>query len=119
MQFLKFLIVGMVGFIVDICVLYFLVYCEINLLSSRLFSFFLAVFATWILNSAYTFKDENYYYKFDVKNFINYLLCSAAGGIFNITIYYFILNFYNFENRIIIFAAAAGAVAGSFLNYFF
>jgi putative flippase GtrA len=117
MRFVKFLIVGGLGFFVDVCALYFLAYCGIDFILGRFLSFFAAVFSTWILNSLYTFKDEKFNYKFGVKKFMNYLLCCTIGGFFNIAIYSIIINVNNLENERIIFAAAVGSISGSFINY--
>jgi len=57
-QFSRFAIIGGLGFIVDVCLLYFAIYVlDFGRIAASLFSFPFAVTFTWFGNRCFTFKD--------------------------------------------------------------
>ncbi|MFZ6722315.1 GtrA family protein [Undibacterium sp. Ji49W] len=82
--FFSFALVGGVGFIVDAGVLWLLnAKFGMNPLLARGPSFLLAVTATWILNSALTFKSPVYSF----SRWLNYTLANGLGFFVNFSVY--------------------------------
>lgn len=117
-QFFKFGIVGAVGFLVDASILLLCVHIlSFSIEVSRLISFMIAVFVTWLINRSFTFfkstihtKKKEYFYYFTIQTlgaFLNYL-------IFIVLVYKFDI----FENYLI-FPLAIASVLVMFFNFFF
>ncbi len=85
-QFLRFCVVGAVGFLVDAAILEMLLFLQLlNPFTARLFSFGCAVFATFQMNRHWSFKSG------DLKpfwtTFVSYLGVQGVGFVCNFSIY--------------------------------
>lgn len=116
-QFLRFLVVGSCGFIVDAGILSLCVHLfDSSPYWSRIPSFAVAVTLTWYLNYKWAFEA-----KLDTRklvSFSRYLLVQGAGISINIAVYIVSLyvSEYFFEHPE--FAVALASVVALFFNYF-
>ena len=108
-QFSKFFIVGVVGFGVDAGVLYLLL-ANLGPYFSRLISFLIAVFVTWLLNRHFVFsKTQN-----STREGISYFSVQGIGFLINFCIYS-VLVYQEFMPFIALVIASAIAL---FWNFF-
>lgn len=116
-QFLKFGIVGIVGFLVDAIILLVLVYIFLFDISlSRILSFLMAVFVTWLLNRNFTFNKKDKYSK--KKEYSYYLTIQSVGALLNYIVFIILVkNFLFFEEYLIVPLAIASIIA-MFFNFF-
>ena len=84
-EFLSFAAVGVVGFGVDLGVLY-LVAPFLGWYGARVVSFIAAATATWALNRRYTFTARRSGSSL-VREYAHYLLTMLAGAMVNYTVY--------------------------------
>ena len=92
-RFVKYCIVGLLGAVIDILVLYFLVkYANLNYLLAGSLSFVLAVINNYCLNKFWTFQNKSKKY---FKQFSSFLLIALVGLILNIGIMYACVEFLN------------------------
>ena len=90
-RFVKYCLVGLVGALIDILILYFLVkYANLNYFLAGSISFVLAVINNYCLNKFWTFRNKGKKY---FRQFSSYLLIAIAGLILNIGIMYFGVEF--------------------------
>ncbi|AFE57945.1 GtrA family protein [Rahnella aceris] len=108
-------LVGTVGFLVDVGILY-LLKPLIGLYFGRAFSFLSAVFITWLFNRLYTFKDRetNKTLLFEFAHYLSYML---AGGAINLGSYYLLIHQVRFINEQPVYAVAFGSLAGMLVNF--
>ena len=119
-----FLIVGIVGFIVDSLLLNLIVYfINFDIYTSRIISFLIAVIITWQLNRMITFKKN-----FDKKRsvfhvigeFFKYLMSSSISMSINLGIYFYITIKYEYFRTNLTASVAVGsgiAMVFSFLMF--
>ncbi|MFL9952503.1 GtrA family protein [Paraburkholderia nemoris] len=113
-EIFAFGVVGTIGFVVDTAVLY-LLKGHFGLFYGRATSFVCAVFATWLINRTWTFKDKRS--SLDVKyEFAVYLLLMLIGGAVNYSAYAFTVSKHPFAAAHPIIGVAIGSIAGMFVN---
>lgn len=115
-QFIKFGIVGTIGFIVDASILLILVhifYFEISI--ARFFSFLIAVFVTWLINRNFTFSDNKNIDK--KKEYFYYLVIQFFGVLLNYLIFISLINQYTFFREHLILPLAIASIIAMFSNY--
>jgi len=118
-QFIKFGIVGTIGFFVDSCALYgFMDFLEFDLYAGRLASYLVAATTTWALNRAYTFSSSKGKSSNKRKQWGKFLLVNSIGGFVNYGVYAFLVSIYAIFNSFPVLAIAAGSVSGLFFNFF-
>lgn len=94
-QAVKFVIVGLVGTIIDFSVMNLLVLVfDINIYPAVLFSFLAGFLTVFLLNRAWTFKRVEYRYSFK-KQGIRYFSVAVIGFSLNIAIMYLVINYSN------------------------
>lgn len=110
-QVLSFGIIGSIGFIIDGGLL--LLYHEffgLSLLTSRIFSFSIAICATWYLNRKLTFSHHGS--RSVVHEGIYYAVFNSIGAILNFAIFMWLIYQYNyFSNEPIIPLAISSGIA--------
>ena len=115
-QFVKFGLVGVIGFLVDASALYgLLAATDLGLYLSRIVSFLLAATATWILNRTFTFSDA-----VDapvLPQWLRFVTVNAAGGLVNYGVYVVLLLTFEALHGLPIVAVAAGSLAGLAVNF--
>ena len=93
-QFTSFGFIGAIGFLVDGTVLTLLnSFAGVGLVSSRLFSFSIAVTVTWLLNRHFTFNDLKG--KRMIHEWTRYAALNGIGALVNLAIFMWLI--FNFE----------------------
>lgn len=114
-EFVRFLVVGTIGFAVDGGLVWFLVSQGIDPLLTRGFSFPSAVIVTWWLNRVWTFAAAT---KASAKRQITaYFMIQLIGALANLAVYAAILAFIPPDPLNALMAFAIGSVAGLFVNF--
>ena len=103
-QFLSFAVVGAIGFVVDVAVLY-LVAPLLGWYGARVVSFLAAATATWALNRRYTFRRSE---ASVLREYLGYLVTMLGGAVVNYGAYVLVLHWATGP-----WAPAAGVALGS------
>lgn len=115
-QFLKFGVVGTIGFVVDVGALYaLLAVTDLGLYVSRIVSFLLAATTTWALNRTYTFAATADAPR--LPQWVRFVTVNAGGGAVNYGVYAALLLTFESLRGFPIIAVGAGAVAGLAVNF--
>jgi putative flippase GtrA len=113
-QFLRFGLVGTVGFIVDAGVLRLVVsFLGLNLYVGRVISFLVAATVTWALNRTFTFKHTGA----RGRQWLRFVLANAIGGFVNFGAYAALVSTLPFVHAHPVIAVAAGSLAGMGFNF--
>jgi len=113
-QFLRFGIVGTLGFMVDAAVVYAL-RAGLGLYGARAVSFAVGVTFTWALNRAWTFRgrgDQPLHHQWAL-----FVAANSGGAALNIGTYVILVATVPFCAANPIVPVAAGAIAGMFVNF--
>jgi putative flippase GtrA len=116
MEFLRFGVVGAVGFVVDTAVLYAALAAGAGLYAGRLLSYVAAATTTWALNRAWTFRGRG-----DgpaARQWALFLLVNLVGFASNYGTYAALVALSTLAARHPVIAVAAGALAGMGGNFF-
>ena len=103
-QFLSFAVVGAIGFVVDVAVLY-LMAPLLGWYGARVLSFLAAATATWSLNRRYTFRRSE---ASVLREYLGYLVTMLGGAVVNYGAYVLVLHWATGP-----WAPAAGVALGS------
>ena len=115
-QFMKFSLVGTIGFIVDAGVLYLMMYLAgLDPFLGRLVSFLAAASATWLLNRIYTFKGRSTGPR--TGQWARFVMANAVGWIINYGVYSALLLTSDFFYGIPVLAVAIGSLSGLAFNF--
>jgi putative flippase GtrA len=116
-QFLKFGIVGVIGFLVDSGVLLFCMQVlGMGPYTGRLVSFFAAASTTWICNRLFTFRGQGSGHP--GLQWVKFLVVCAIGFIFNYGTYAILIATVPLVRDYPVLGVAAGSIAGMFFNFF-
>jgi len=113
-QFLRFAVVGTIGFVVDAGVLLYVLSQEIGFYSARAVSFLCAVTCTWLLNRGFTFRDRN---AGRLGQWAHFASVNLVGGLINYGIYAMLVWQLAFVQTWPVLGVAAGSIAGMFVNF--
>jgi putative flippase GtrA len=117
LQFFKFCVIGVVGFVVDSAMLYVGIYAlGLSRIYAALFSFPFAVTATWIGNRLYTFRNAPRLPA--AQQLTKFAAICAVGLIFNRGTYWLAVTFVPFVYAHPVLGLLAGTAAGMFFNFF-
>ncbi len=116
MNFLRFCIIGGVGFIVDFGILYGAVLLGVGFYIGRVISFLMASICTWILNRTFNFFEKNKP-KINVKEGGKYIAAVTAGGIFNYAAYSCWVTYVGTMPWMLFVGVALGGLAGLAVNF--
>ena len=115
-QLFLFAVVGTIGFVVDVTVLYAVIYSvPIDLYSARIVSFLFAASTTWYLNRHFTFGHAATEHPF--RQWRRFLFGNAVGGVLNFSTYSILIYWLTDIEGMPFFAVAAGSVAGLIFNF--
>ncbi len=115
-QFMKFSLVGTIGFIVDVGVLYLMMYLAgLDPFLGRLVSFLVAASVTWLLNRIYTFKGRST--GTWAGQWARFVMANAVGWIINYGVYGALLLTSDFFYRTPVLAVAIGSLSGLAFNF--
>ena len=86
-QFIKFAMVGVLGFVTDLLIFYLLVFMNIDSLVARVSAFWCATIVTWLGNRFFTFAvyESGWF-----KQLIRHLSVSHLFGMINISVFYYL-----------------------------
>lgn len=118
-QFIKFGLVGTLGFFADSFTLYcFMNFLGLNLYNGRVASYLIAATTTWALNRAFTFSDLKHIGGNKKKQWSKFLLVNLVGGFVNYGVYALLVSVYTLFASYPVLAIALGSIAGLFFNFF-
>ena len=116
-QFLKFGLVGVLGFLVDTSLLYFGIYrLGLSRIAAAMFSFPFAVTTTWFGNRIFTFphaKRERI-----GQQWAKFAIVCAVGLVFNRGTYSLLVSNVGLVYKYPVLGLVAGTAAGMFFNFF-
>lgn len=116
-QFIKFGIVGTLGFIIDAGILTFCMkILSMGPYSGRVVSFCIGVTATWFCNRHFTFKDSPK--NAPHKELPKFAIVCLGGFVFNYGTYATLIATTPLVGTYPILGVAAGSLAGMFFNFF-
>ncbi len=116
-EFLKFMIVGGVAFLVDAGLL--LITTELLNLPpeiGRIFSFLGAVTTTWYLNRTYTFTTAS---RPTLKEFVSYVLAMSFGLAVNYAVFVALIRLNEIAGAYPVLALVPSTLAGMIINFLF
>lgn len=114
-EFLRFVMVGAVGFFVDAGALMVATTAlGLGLYSGRVFSYLCAATFTWILNRRFTFAKTD---EVAVIQWLRFLGANALGGAVNYGVYAALVTFSAVAAATPVLGVAAGSAAGLIFNF--
>ena len=114
-KFIRFGLVGAVGFIVDASVLIFLVkVLTLAPLPGRIISFLTAATVTFVLNQRFTFKLGE---SFSLRRWFYYVTTTAAGALVNVGVYELWIRHFGTSALDLALGAAVGSLAAMTINF--
>ena len=113
-RFVRFAVVGALGFVVDSATLYAGLALGLTLYSGRIVSYLVAATFNWYLNRRVTFVSTDHRY---VREWARYLLANAVGGGVNLGVYALLVATLPLVARMPVLGVAAGSVAGLVFNF--
>lgn len=115
-QFIRFSIIGAIGFIIDVTSLYLAMhFLGLGLYSGRLFSYIIAASCTWALNRLFTFDSHPDDKK--IKQWGKFLLINTLGGSVNYLTYALLVSQFNLFNTYPALAVALGTIPSLIINF--
>ena len=117
-RFLRFAIVGALGFVVDAGVLALVLQSGLaGFHAGRCLSFLAAASFTWALNRRFTFADRAASRGSRGAQWARYVAAMSAGAAVNYAVYALVLAWAGYTALIAPFAVAAGSIAGLGVNF--
>ena len=116
-QFLRFGIVGGIGFVVDAGLLHVLLILGLGPYSGRVVSFLAAATTTWILNRSFTFRRESRPTVHPAGEWLAYLGLMVVGGMANYGTYAIAIAFWDPVRRHPELGVALGSIVGMMINF--
>lgn len=114
-QFLRFCIVGAIGFLIDAGILQALVVgMDSNPYGARIISFLAAASGTWLLNRRYTFAVDK---KPKTSEWLYYMACMVLGALVNYGAYAFSITSWDIIAKQPWLGVAIGSIAGLGVNF--
>lgn len=114
-QLARFLVAGVMGFLVDSGVLYLTLWLGLGYFAGRGVSFFCAVWTTWQINRRYTFVASLRQSVW--AEWWRYLAAMSVGGGVNYAAYSAVVSLLPPASWLPVLAVAAGSVAGLTVNF--
>ncbi len=114
-EFLRFGVVGTIGFVVDTAVLYGAIALGSGLYLGRALSYVTAATATWALNRAWTFRGRGE--GSAQRQWALFLLVNLSGFVLNYGTYAALVTFVPLVAAHPVLGVAAGSIAGMFTNF--
>jgi putative flippase GtrA len=113
-QFLRFGVVGTIGFLIDTATVYSLRH-TLGLYGAGLAAYLTAVTGNWVLNRAWTFRGHGSGPAH--RQWAMFMLTNLGGFVLNRGTYFLLVAFVPAAAAQPVIATAAGAVAGMFVNF--
>ena len=116
-QFLRFGLVGGIGFLVDAGLLTLMLDLGLGYYGGRLISFLGAATTTWILNRSFTFRRETPPATHPAGEWLAYLGLMVVGGVVNYGTYAAAVELSEPVRRYPAIGVALGSIAGMAINF--
>jgi putative flippase GtrA len=116
-QFLRFGLVGLVGYAVDVAVLLLGVRAGLDPFTARLPSFIAAASTTFLLNRRFTFRASAGAGRHAHRQWMLFVLLMLPGLALNYGTYAFLGAHWPFGARVLAVPVFAGALAGMMINF--
>jgi len=113
-RFVRFALVGTLGFGVDTGVLYAGLTAGLTLYSGRVVSYLAAASFTWYVNRRMTFRSSD---REILREWVRYLLANTVGGLVNFGTYAALVASLPAIARMPVLAVGAGSIAGLVFNF--
>ena len=115
-QFFRFGVIGVLGFLVDVAVLYLSVYgFHMNRYAGRVASYLAAATCTWWLNRRFTFTRADK--SRPMRQWMLFLSLNVFGGIINYLTYVFVVRIDLDRGVYLLIGVACGSLAGMIFNF--
>ena len=114
LQFIRFCLVGTIGFITDAGILQLLFNLEHNIYIARLISYTIAATVTWVLNTAYTFSNNT---EKNTKTWFKYLILNTIGGVTNYLVFIMCINNLGTKSIYPVLSVVIGSITGLSINF--
>ncbi|MDR5780160.1 GtrA family protein [Caballeronia sp. LZ065] len=114
-QFLRFGVVGVIGFLVDSGVLYVMLWLSMGFMSGRIVSFLCAATTTWYINRRITFSPGTH--RSVLREWVSYLVAMSGGGLVNLVCYRVVMSAFHYSHLLPLIAVGVGSIAGLLVNY--
>ncbi len=113
-QFVKFGVVGTLGFLVDTAVVYALRF-HVGLYAAGMAAFLIAATANWVMNRLWTFRGRG---SLPIhREWLQYMLANLFGFVLNRGTYIILITFVAICAEQPVLAVAAGSIAGMGVNF--
>lgn len=116
-EFLRFGVVGGIGFVVDTAVLYGAIWLGAGLYLGRAISYVVAATTTWALNRAWTFRHRTSDRPAH-RQWALFVVVNLGGFVLNYGTYALLVTFVPLVAAHPVLGVAAGSLAGMFANFF-
>jgi len=114
-RFLRFCVVGVLGLLVDLAVLYATAWA-LGWYTARVVSFIAAASSTWWLNRRFTFSAEARHGASPVRQYLGYMVSMLGGAVLNYATYAATLHWLDVPGKAAL-GVAFGSCAGLVSNY--
>jgi len=113
-QFVRFGVVGAIGFVVDTATVYGFRHA-LGLYGAGLIAYVIAATVTWVLNRTWTFRGQS---SGSIhRQWARFMVFNLAGFVLNRGTYSILVGFVAIAAEQPVIATAAGAIAGMFVNF--
>jgi putative flippase GtrA len=116
-QFIRFTLVGGIGFVVDAGLLRLLLVLGLGYYGGRVVSFLAAATTTWLLNRSFTFRRESSAVGHPAGEWVAYLGVMVIGGAVNYGTYAAAIELSELVRRHPELGVALGSLAGLCINF--
>ncbi len=113
-QFIRFGLVGTLGFLVDTTALYLFLFLGSGYYLGRIGSFLCAATFTWYLNRNITFQNNE---GSAHRQWLGFLGANAIGGFINLAVYSLLIMNFDLVRSFPVLGVAAGAIFGLMFNF--
>lgn len=113
-EFLRFGMVGVIGFSLDVAAVYALI-PSLGLYGAGMAAYFIAASANWALNRLWTFRDRAH--RSVHTQWLRFLAVNLIGFILNRGAYSFLIANFALARHYPVLAVAAGAASGFIVNF--
>jgi len=113
-QFLRFGVVGVIGFGVDTGVVYAL-RGLVGIYAAGLISYLVAASGNWLLNRVWTFRGHGRGSAF--RQWLMFLAANSVGFVLNRGVFFSLVAAFALVHRVPVIGIAAGTLAGMFANF--
>lgn len=115
-EFVRFAVIGVIGFIVDASTLKLVVaLLHMDLYSGRVVSFLTAATGNWMLNRRFTFRQAGRHSK--VRQWLKYLGANGVGFAVNYSTYAALITYVAVARENPVLGVAAGSIAAMSFNF--